>query len=249
MFDYEILTSFNELEHEIYEYIIKNLEAVPFMRIRELAEATHVSTATILRFCKKTGCEGYSEFKIMLKQYAESRRGSFQLKKNSFELLHFFESFYSDEYNQIAQKIAEQLYLANQIIFIGVGNSSSIALYGSRYFANIGKMSFAITDPFFPIRAISERNQNEKIVVIFLTISGETKEILQLQEQFHILGAKTVSITSSKNSSIGQLTDDCIPFYLKNIRDKDIDISSQIATVAWIERLGREVLEIQQSVK
>lgn len=34
------------------------------MRIRELADEAHVSTTTILRFCKKLKCEGYSDLNI-----------------------------------------------------------------------------------------------------------------------------------------------------------------------------------------
>jgi DNA-binding MurR/RpiR family transcriptional regulator len=37
------------------------------MRIRELADETYVSTATILRFCRKVNYEGFSEFKVKLK--------------------------------------------------------------------------------------------------------------------------------------------------------------------------------------
>ncbi len=43
------------------------------MKIRELAEEVHVSTTTILRFCKKVGCEGYSEFRLKLKQEVSSK--------------------------------------------------------------------------------------------------------------------------------------------------------------------------------
>ncbi|PAK36745.1 hypothetical protein CHI08_23715 [Peribacillus simplex] len=56
--------SFNELECSLYGYISKNTKKVAYMRIRELADETHVSTSTILRFCRKVDCAGYSEFKV-----------------------------------------------------------------------------------------------------------------------------------------------------------------------------------------
>lgn len=52
------------IEIDIYDFIIKNLDAVPYMRIRELADACHVSTSTILRFCKKFECNGYADFRL-----------------------------------------------------------------------------------------------------------------------------------------------------------------------------------------
>lgn len=53
MFTHEMIASFNELETSLYNYISQNSEKVVYMRIRELANETHVSTASILRFCKK----------------------------------------------------------------------------------------------------------------------------------------------------------------------------------------------------
>ena len=40
-----------------------------YMTIRELAEAAGVSTTTVLRFCRKLQCEGYSEFRVRFKLY------------------------------------------------------------------------------------------------------------------------------------------------------------------------------------
>src|SRR5699024_11488415 len=71
MFTQEEIASFNELETSLYNYIAGNMDKVAYMRIRELADATHVSTTTILRFCRKVGCEGFSEFKVRIKMQIE----------------------------------------------------------------------------------------------------------------------------------------------------------------------------------
>lgn len=63
----------NDTEMDIYNYIATNLDTVIYMRIRDLAEATHVSTTTILRFCRKFGCSGFSEFRVKLQMYAQER--------------------------------------------------------------------------------------------------------------------------------------------------------------------------------
>ena len=73
MFTHEMIKSFNQLEMDVYNYIISNEEKVVYMKVRELAEEVHVSTTTILRFCKKVGCEGYSEFRLKLKQEVSSK--------------------------------------------------------------------------------------------------------------------------------------------------------------------------------
>ena len=49
MFTHEMIKSFNQLEMDVYNYIISNEEKVVYMKVRELAEEVHVSTTTILR--------------------------------------------------------------------------------------------------------------------------------------------------------------------------------------------------------
>lgn len=56
MFSEEMICSLNDLELEVYKYVVRNADKVCYMRIREFADAAHVSTSTILRFCKKAGC-------------------------------------------------------------------------------------------------------------------------------------------------------------------------------------------------
>ena len=55
MFSEEMICSLNDLELEVYKYVVRNADKVCYMRIREFADAAHVSTSTILRFCKKGG--------------------------------------------------------------------------------------------------------------------------------------------------------------------------------------------------
>jgi len=74
MFSYNKIQSLNELELSLYNYIMKNSEKVVYMRIRELAKEAHVSTTTILRFCKKLDCEGFTEFKLKFNNNNACRR-------------------------------------------------------------------------------------------------------------------------------------------------------------------------------
>ena len=71
MFSHAAVASLNNLEMMVYHYVIKNRDKVMYMTIRELADAAGVSTTTILRFCRKLNCEGYSEFRVRFKLYLE----------------------------------------------------------------------------------------------------------------------------------------------------------------------------------
>lgn len=71
MFTHKAIAELNALELMVYTYVSKHKNQVMYMTIRELAEAAGVSTTTVLRFCKKMGCDGYSEFRIRFKLYLE----------------------------------------------------------------------------------------------------------------------------------------------------------------------------------
>ena len=64
MFNNQLVSTLNAFEFKVYNYVIKNhQQTVIYMTVRELAEACDVSTATILRFCKKMNCSGYANSK------------------------------------------------------------------------------------------------------------------------------------------------------------------------------------------
>ena len=74
MFTKEIMDTFTDLDLAVYDCIVKNRGRISRMPIKELAAMAHVSTATILRFCRKCGVDGYSEFKLKYKEHLEGKR-------------------------------------------------------------------------------------------------------------------------------------------------------------------------------
>ena len=68
MFSYDQVQQLNRLEIEIYKYIVGHPAEVSTMTIRQLADHSHVSATTILRFLKHMGYDGYAEFKFTLKE-------------------------------------------------------------------------------------------------------------------------------------------------------------------------------------
>lgn len=71
MFTHSIISTLNDTEMQVYNTVIKSGDKVMYMTIRELADAAGVSTTSVLRFCRKMQCDGYSEFRIRFKLYLE----------------------------------------------------------------------------------------------------------------------------------------------------------------------------------
>lgn len=144
---------------------MQNSQNIRYMTIRELADAVHVSTSAIMRFCKKLDCEGYAEFKVQFKMHLEEIKEKQPLNDIS-EIIHYFQSVNNEEFEQNISQVAQLVSQAKQIIFVGIGTSGILGKYGARYFSNIGKFSYFIDDPFYPnIGGISD-----DAVVIMLSV-------------------------------------------------------------------------------
>ena len=121
-----------------------------YMTIRELADAVGVSTTTVLRFCRKLKCEGYSEFRVRFKLYLEQNEPQ-QANFGASEIISFFKGVNNDEFDNLLDQAVDIILSSERIIFVGAGTSGALAKYGARFFSNVGKFSNHIDDPYFPV--------------------------------------------------------------------------------------------------
>ncbi|WP_243145239.1 MurR/RpiR family transcriptional regulator, partial [Clostridium neonatale] len=191
MFSNEIIKNLNDLELMLYRYIMKNIEKVVYMRIRELADEAHVSTTTILRFCKKLNCNGYSEFKVKLKLYIENNDNK-KVNGDKSIIIDYFKKLNTEELDEKIETICELINSSSNLVFLGSGTSGIICKYAARYFSAIGKFATYIDDPYFP----TNYKTYENCVIIVLSVSGETQSVINLINNFKRENCSIVSITN-----------------------------------------------------
>lgn len=150
MFTAEQVQSLNELEREVYEFVMRNQSRVQYMRIRELAAGAHVSTSTVLRFCNKMGCGGYAEFKLKLREYRSRQEGRTPLPDDVMEIVDFLKKTVTEDFEDRLEELVEIIAHASNIFFVGSGMSGIVAKYGARYFSSIGKFCLYIDEPHYP---------------------------------------------------------------------------------------------------
>ncbi|MFD0049862.1 MurR/RpiR family transcriptional regulator [Actinomycetes bacterium NPDC127524] len=236
MFPNKVISSFNELEYSLYNYITQHANKVIYMRIRELADETHVSTSTILRFCRKNDCEGFSEFKVKLKMYLEKRDDN-NLKSTHHALSEFVERTLKGGFESYIQESSHLIAQSGSVIFLGIGSSGIMAEYGARYFSSLGKFSLYIKDPFFPIH----NKLLENSITIAMSVSGETHEIINLIKKLKEKGSTIISITNQKNCTIANISDLNISYYVTEEYIEESNITSQIPVVYILESIAREI--------
>jgi DNA-binding MurR/RpiR family transcriptional regulator len=241
MFSNEVIASFNELETSIYNYVCQNSDKVAYMRIRELADETHVSTATILRFCRKAGCEGFSEFKVKLKMHlGNDQKPSIKSPQQSIE--EFFERTLQGDLEEKIRNAAEVVSNADNVMFIGIGSSGILAEYGARYFSGLGKFSIYIKDFSYPIHSKLRRNS----VTVALSVSGENPFTVTQINQLKQEGSKVISITNSRLSTIAKISDINIPYFVTEEAFEQTNITTQVPVVYILEAMAREMHKLQE---
>lgn len=237
MFTHSAVASLNNLEMMVYNFVVKNRDKVIYMTIRELADAAGVSTTTVLRFCRKLNCEGYSEFRVRFKLYLEQNEPQ-QANFGTSEIISFFRSVNNDEFDALLEEAVDIILESERIIFVGAGTSGALAKYGARFFSNVGKFSNHIDDPYFPVTNDMAKNA----LAIVLSVSGETEEILRFASQFSLHRCKVLSVTSHENSSLAKLADFNLSWHVPQTRIAGVyDITTQIPVIYILETLGRKL--------
>ncbi|QKJ88533.1 Transcriptional regulator [Paramixta manurensis] len=237
MFTHTTIANLNGLELMVYNFVIKNHDKVMYMTIRELADAAGVSTTTVLRFCRKMHCDGYSEFRIRFKLYLEQEQQR-PVNYGVNEIVSFFKSINNDDFEKLITEAVEHIIAAERIIFVGAGTSGTLGKYGARFFSNVGKFSSYIDDPYYPVSS----DMYKDAVAIILSVSGETSEILRLASQFSLHRCKIITITNSENSSLARMADFNLSYHMPQIRmSGEYDITTQVPVIYILETIGRKL--------
>ena len=238
LFDPQQIASLNELELLVYRYIMEHPNTVPFMRIRELAAEAHVSTTTVLHFCKKLGCDGYAQFKWKLKEETGAGQDT-RLPDTLSELQAFLRRAATPEYDAALDEAAGMIARAERVFLVGIGNSGSMAEYGARYFSNLGKFALSVTDPYYPITV----TPHVTMTAVMLSVSGETKQVLRLARQLKAQQCRLVALTCSPQSTLAQLCDLTLPYYATahRVGTEKYDLTSQLPALYLLEVLAHRV--------
>lgn len=241
----------NDTDMIIYKYILSHRSDMNKMSIRELADNTHTSTASVLRFCKKFKTSGYSEFKIRLQAYFTSQNEGQAIADDADleeELITFFSRSKDKFFQNKIDEAVELLLEKELVIFIGIGSSNIVAEYGALYFSSLFNMAIRIEDPNnYPINYLSS-TLAEKMCIIALSVSGETNEIITYLNHLNLSGSSIISITNNSKSTIARLADINIPYYISIEKIDEADVTTQIPAIFIIEKLAKEVRKKKLSV-
>lgn len=236
---------FTPSDKKIGEYIIDNPEQIINYNTLQLAEIIQTSQSAIIRFIKKIGYKGYIDFKIDVARSIEenseflldeviSKDESIEniISKSKNNVLSTVEKTYALIDNQRIKTAVEDINKANNIYLAGVGSSGLICEDFSYKLQRSGKKVFYQVDAHTNLALVSNICKDDLLIAI--SYSGLTKEILIASEYAKNIGAKVISISKALNSALANNTDELllIPEIEREMRYGAISsrLSSQIIT-------------------
>ncbi|MGX7199791.1 MurR/RpiR family transcriptional regulator [Enterococcus nangangensis] len=236
---------FNQLsatDRALYQYIASHEKEVAYMRVRELASASHTSASSVMRFVKKLGYPSFAAFKGALQ--APSTTSTPDYLQKGPQLL-APEKFPQDLPRHL-HIVAEAIYEAENVIFFGMGASGSVCEYAARKMATIGYNSFALTDPTYPI-AQKLRNTSQNVLIV-LSVTGKTTELVETVNNFkNHEDFVTVAITANADSLLAEMCQHTLSYQVEIVhQDRFNDLTSQIPALFVVEALVAEIQKLEK---
>jgi len=196
-------------EKQLIDIIEKmNIDELIYKSITELSDVTGVAEATIVRFCRKMGFKGFQDFKLKISKDAffntESRIDSIPLgiahgMNDAVNL-----SAENIDYEE-CKKIAELIISARKVCAFGAANSNIAAQSLRNRLMKTGINVDTAFDPHF--QNIIAANMSEKDLLILISVSGSTKDLLEIADIAKSAGTPIVLITNSSKSPLGSRAD------------------------------------------
>lgn len=197
-------------ERKMADYILEKRNEVANKTMNEITTEIKVGDATVIRFCKKLGYNGFSDLKIDIAkedfsaQYTNNGNGSFfdKIAQNVMAVLNETNQLIdTNEVEQAIQSIAGAL----NINIFGVGSSGQVGANLEKMLLRVGLRAKAYVDPHFQSQVASIMSDQD--VVVVLSISGRTKDILDSVRLAKQNGAQVIAISNPTMSPLAELTD------------------------------------------
>lgn len=194
----------SDTEKYIFYTFDNHPQMVKNFTLTELAEELNTSNTTIIRMTKKLEFSGFSAFKYTVERLISET--SVLSHKN---LLEQYQQFFNQSFasTNIADMefIARKIHQAPSLYIIGVGLTKPVAEYVSKRFMQINKPTLYMYESHI-IDLLSNFIKKDD-VVLFLSMSGETKTLVAAAKKLHYSNNYIFSITNNGNSSLAQVVD------------------------------------------
>ncbi|PBG22561.1 RpiR family transcriptional regulator [Clostridioides difficile] len=236
-------------------YIKENIDDVFYKPISQIAKESNIGKATITRFVKKMNFNGLQDFKVTLAQEISTINKKNIINKNiqnDEPALDTAKKLLSSNVTTLENTVeiinskdvhdcARLIINAKKVYFIGIGYSGIIAQDSNYKFMRIGLncVSFDSSHTMIMMSSIMEEGD----LIIAISHSGETEEIIKTVKLARANNAKIISITENKNSELKDISDVHLSYVSGETVLETGSISSKLAQFFIIDLVYTQVVK------
>lgn len=241
---YDDLTN---VEKNIADYFMEHVEEHD-LSSKAVSQRLFVSEASLSRFAKKLGFSGYRQFQFA---YCESNKTDKNLDGLTKQVLNSYQNILEKTYalvdNEQMVRISMMLDNFERVYVYGIGSSSVVAREFKLRFIRLG------LDVDYLAEAHSIRMNitrvHPKSLVIGISVSGRTEEIVDALKSAKEKGATTIMLSANKIYEYRSYYDELVMIGgLKNLAVSD-KISPQIPALIVIDILYAHYLHFNKANK
>ena len=198
-------------EQRVARLLLADPRSFATLPVSELADRSHVSKPTVVRFCRSVGYDGLADFKLKLAGTVnegvpfvhrsvdeDDKPGDLIVKviDNAVAaMLKYRNNAAGHAFEQAIAALAEAGKQHKRIEFYGVGNSGIVAQDAQRKFFRLGVTAIACSDGHVQVMSATMLGPGDCAVVI--SNSGRSRDLIDAADIARRKGATVIVITAS----------------------------------------------------
>lgn len=235
-------------EQKVADFIEVHPEEVIYLSISALADKCGVSEASVIRLCKILGYDGYQALKIsMARSLVDPVKYIHEEIEENDDTYKIIQKVMVADMKAIedtlkildikeVERAIDVISKASRIQFYGLGGSAPVAFDAQHKFLRHGIPCIAYNDSHMQIMSASMLGKGD--VVIGISHSGSTKDIVDSLTIASEAGAATICITSSEKSPVTKAASIKLIISAKELSFRPEPMASRIAQLAVVDTLA-----------
>lgn len=231
-------------EKKVARFVLNHPEEAIMMNVSELARASEVSDATVIRMCKRIGYTGYSQMRVILandlgKIQANEIRNDGKRPSNIQELFQRFMASLVDVQRGLNEETlfacVDLLQNADLVHIAAAGNTTPMANDLGFRLERFGVRATYSMVADYMLNHVSMAGENDLLVAI--SHSGTSRQVVQAIELAKQKGLKVIAITGSEYSPVSSMADYLLLSKITHPVFSDYEPDSHLGLILVIDAL------------
>ena len=234
-------------ERSVGDYALTSPELVARMSVNQLAKAAEVSATTVMRFCKRLGFDGFSDFRFALaRELGEAAQHDDDAVGPEDDVATVADKVFRADVRALQEtlqlldkdelgKAVAALENASHIHIFGTGSSAPVVLDAYYRFSCLGLPVSFVVDTF--MQTVSATGLGAGDVALVVSHTGRTEKSLAIAERATKLGAVVIGLTSFLGSPLTELAEVALVTAAGETTFREGTMASRLAQLSVVDAL------------